>query len=669
MSLASYAVAHLKLSLELPDSVRESERLPIYLADALTGPREQHLSGLEDPIAEETQAAQEVKFERPVSIVIGNPPYDRITREEGGGWILHPQPDQPDLFADILQPAMQHTVFSYTTNLYNLYVYFWRWAIWKAFEQNPETPAVVTLITASSWLDGPGFLGLRKLARTVADDIFIVDLGGDNKGGRRDENVFGIETPVAIVTLVRSGLSDSGNPARVHFWAIEGTRAAKLASLDTLDPESNSWQLVDGDWYSPLRPATGTPEWLEYPLVTDLFPWQQPGCMYNRTWPIAPHPELLRQRWDRLMRTNSTDDRAECFVTGNSGRNIHTAVRGYKKLVNEPIGAAPQPIVEYGYRSFDSQWTLDDPRLAKTDSPSLWASRSSAQIFMVTTTTQALTSGPGATVFTSVPDKHAYRGAEGGKDVIPLYRDEHLTPNVDPQTLQVVASRVSLSVLTVEELFAYCYGILAGTDYTRRFAVQLETPGARIPITEDGELFEAMARHGRVLIHLHTKGRRFPEDLPPVTKDPASWRREPSSPPQNSRDYTYDPDTGVLRIGDGEVLGVPPEAWNFEVSGMLIMRKWLGYRTATGAGRSASSTSPLDQIRPTTWYPEWSDELIELITTLSTSASLMDEGSGLLDQILDGPLISAADLPTPSAVLRGVPTAPRLPSGNQGTLI
>ena len=669
MSLASYAVAHLKLSLELPDSVRESERLPIFLADALAGPRSQHLDGLEDPIAEETQAAQEIKFQRSTSVVIGNPPYDRITREEGGGWILHPQPNQPDLFAEILQPAIEHTVFSYTTNLYNLYVYFWRWSIWKAFEQHPEGPAVVTLITASSWLDGPGFLGLRKLVREVADDILIVDLGGDNKGGKRDENVFGIETPVAIVTLVRSGRSDKGQPARVHFQAIHGSRTEKLAALDELDPSTCPWDVVDGDWYGPLRPATGTPEWLEYPLITDLLPWQQPGCMYNRTWPIAPHPELLQQRWERFMGTESPEDRALCFSTGNSGRNIHTTVKGYKKLVDEPVGASPQPTVEYGYRAFDTQWTLDDPRLAKTDSPSLWASRSPDQLFLVTTTTQALTGGPGAAIFTDVPDKHAYRGSEGGKDVIPLYRDQHRTPNADPATLELIALRLGLPSLPAEDLFTYCYAILAGTDYTTRFSAQLRTPGARIPLTADQELFNAMVRHGRRLISLHTHGRRLADHFPSESSASPRWRREPSTPPTSTRDYSYDPDSKALQVGDGELLGVPPEAWDFEVSGMPVMRKWLGYRTAKGAGRSASSASPLDQIRPTKWYPEWSAELTQLVVTLATTASLMDQGAGLLNAILDSRLITATEVPEPSPVRRRVPTAPRLPAGDQGTLL
>ena len=253
--------------------------------------------------------------------------------------------------------------------------------------------------------------------------------------------------------------------------------------------------------------------------------------------------------------------------------------------------------------------------------------------------------------------------------MIPLYRDQHRTPNADPAALELVAFRLGVPSLTAEDLFAYCYAILAGTDYTTRFSAQLRTPGARIPLTSDKELFNALVRHGRRLISLHTHGKRLAEDFPSESASPPRWSREPSTPPASARDYSYDPDRQALQVGDGELLGVPPEAWDFEVSGMPVMRKWLGYRTAKGAGRSASSTSPLDQIRPTRWYAEWSAELVQLVSTLATTASLMDEGASLLDDILASRLIAATDVPQPSPAHRRVPTAPRLPAGDQGTLL
>ena len=54
-------------------------------------------------------------------------------------------------------------------NLYNDYVYFWRWALWKVLDST-EDAGIVTFITASSYLRGPGFAGMRRKMREVFDE-------------------------------------------------------------------------------------------------------------------------------------------------------------------------------------------------------------------------------------------------------------------------------------------------------------------------------------------------------------------------------------------------------------------------------------------------------------------------------------------------------------------
>ena len=88
-------------------------------------------------------------------------------------------------------------MFSHIASLYNTYVYFWRWALWKVFDST-NGPGVVSFITASSYLNGPGFLGMREVMRQVFDELWIIDLEGGNLGARKTENVFAIQTPVAI---------------------------------------------------------------------------------------------------------------------------------------------------------------------------------------------------------------------------------------------------------------------------------------------------------------------------------------------------------------------------------------------------------------------------------------------------------------------------------------
>lgn len=652
ISLASYAVSHLKVSLDMSEQLRGKKvRLPIFLGDTL-GPKQPHVfDSMADPISSEGAHADEVKYEWSHNVLIGNPPYDRVESTGTGGFITALQDGKSrSLFDDIFDDAKKHVIFSAHASLYNLYVYFWRWAIWKVFEENTG-PAVVSMITASSWLVGPGFLGLRRLAREVADEIVIVDLHGDNKGTRKDENVFDIETPVAIVTLVRHGNGDRATPAPVRYASYFGTRAEKLAALTELAEGKAKLDTTEAstNWHAPLVPASGGADWASYPKLVDLLPLQQPGMMVNRTWPTAPDRDTLERRWEAFVASKVPDERARFYVTPSTGRRITTKVAGLDALADLKKNSAHEPILRFGMRSFDRQWILNDPRLIALERPALWASLSAKQIFLTTMTTTSLGSGPAATLTTAVPDKHHFRGSYGGKDVIPLYRDARGTPNVDPAALKVLAERLETKV-TAEQLFAYVFGVLAGTDYTKRFHEALETPGPRVPLTGDPSLFEQMVKHGARLVWLQTFGERFSKGKPPTAA--SKWNPEPSLIPASKADVKYDPTTDTLRVADGVLTGVPQDVWGFEVSGMDVIPKWLGYRMATPAGRAASSTSPLDKIRPATWEPEWSTELLEIVAAIKETLAMIPDGVALLDEIVAGPLTRADELPAVPAALR-----------------
>jgi hypothetical protein len=665
LMLAPYTIAHLKVALEVHGFGHGVVTSAIHLTDTLErAAAQQRLATMDDPLAAEGERAAELKENARFTVIVGNPPYDRIARDAGGGWIMEQRPGAKSLFDDILDPAREHTIFSHHASLYNLYVYFWRWALWKAFEDRGAGPAVVSFITASSWLTGPGFLGLRQLVRQLGDEVWVVDLGGDNKGARPEENVFDIETPVAIVTIFRTGAGDYTTPARVRYTRVFGTREEKLATLRGLDvTPTGEWADAPTGWLDAFVPPTGGAAWTAFPALIDLFPWQQPGCKVNRTWPIAPTHEVLQARWQRFLASETHAERARCFVTTSTGRSIDTSVAPFPRLADIPAGTPSRPIVAYGYRSFDHQRTFADPRLMALERPSLWASRTDVQVFMASMPTFRLGTGPAATVTTAVPDLHFFRGSFGGKDIIPLYRDAAGTPNVDPAALDAIntvhhTTDAHAAEVTAERLLVYVFGVLAGADYTTRFADELETPGPRVPLTAAPELFDRMCRLGERLLFLQTFGERFgaPGDLLPEFAT-IRWERNVTGIPETMRDVVYDESSCSLRVGDGRLVGVDPDVWAFEVSGMTVLKKWLGYRTRKGTGRAASSESPLDQIRHERWDDAWSEELVQLVTVLRSTLDLLPAGQVLLDEICAGPLVSATDLPAVPPALREVPPA------------
>ena len=137
------------------------------------------------------------------------------------------------ILEDFLRPVRDAGDGGHLKNVYNDYVYFWRWALWKVLDSTDDA-GVITFITASSYLRGPGFAGMRRKMREVFDELWIINLEGDNLGARKTENVFAIRTPVAIAIGFRKGAPDPAHAATVWKTKITGTEQAKLDALDAI---------------------------------------------------------------------------------------------------------------------------------------------------------------------------------------------------------------------------------------------------------------------------------------------------------------------------------------------------------------------------------------------------------------------------------------------------
>ena len=260
-------------------------------------------------------------------------------------------------------------------------------------------------------------------------------------------------------------------------------------------------------------------------------------------------------------------------------------------------------------------------------------------------------SGPAAVATTAVPDLDHFRGSFGAKHVIPLWRDAQATqPNLPAELLDTLRVAHGTAV-TPQSLFAYAYGILAQPAYMEMFWDELEMPPPRLPITKDAELFQRVAEHGGRLMYLHTYGERFggPDDDGSVPQGAARATKSVSLE-QYPADFSYDATMRVLRVGDGEFSPVSPDVWDYSVSGLQVVRSWLGRRKLNRSGRKSS---PLDEIRPEYW--EFTEELLELLWVLEATLALQPEGAALLHEVCSSRLFTQDELPTPSSEERQGP--------------
>ena len=256
---APFVIAHLRIGIALqrlgvPLNASTGERASVYLTNALTG----WVDGSEHPalpfpeFVAERDAADAVKRDQPILVVLGNPPYNGFAgvsgREEGG----LAKPYKVGLTED----------WDITKNkLDDLYIRFFRVAERRIADQTGK--GIICFVTNSSWLGDPSAVVMRKRLLAEFGDITIDHLNGDSRetgkktpDGDPDPSIFstrlnpaGITRGVAISMLVRAAdHTDSPSTVRYRdFWGQDKRDQLAAAAAATADPDT-------GPSYEPLAP-------------------------------------------------------------------------------------------------------------------------------------------------------------------------------------------------------------------------------------------------------------------------------------------------------------------------------------------------------------------------------------------------------------------------------
>ena len=277
---APFVVAHLQVDLALrnldavlPESA--NERPSIFLTNALTdweGTDEGLQMDAFPQLKKERDLAGEIKQEKPILVILGNPPYNGFARmavdEERELSLAYRETRR------VRRPEGQ--------GLNDPYVRFFRMAERRIAKTGQ---GVVCLISNYSWLDRLSFTGMRERFLETFDAIRIDCLNGDKyetgkvaPDGSPDPSIFstegdpvGIQVGTAITTLVRNS---KHTPAEWigfrHLWGK--TKPKELIDTAEAEPEAlyDRIEPVLGLGL-PFFPAAVSKEWFDWPALTDLF--------------------------------------------------------------------------------------------------------------------------------------------------------------------------------------------------------------------------------------------------------------------------------------------------------------------------------------------------------------------------------------------------------------
>jgi len=247
LMMPSYVMAHMKMYEILKDSLSEdTERFNIYLTNTLNGAVDvedsllvSH-SDLVYQLNEEAIGANRVRQEQPVMVVLGNPPYNGTSKNQG------------TYITDLMS---EYAMKGSNGALNDDYIKFIRYAQ-NLVDQNGS--GVVAYISNNSFLSSVAMENMRKSLLESFDEIYVLNL----YGRPIDDNIFAsIKQQVAVYYLVKDGSKEAGQKyAKVFYLEKKGKRADKFKYLETGSVNKQDFKQIN----------LLEPEYYFYPLDEDV---------------------------------------------------------------------------------------------------------------------------------------------------------------------------------------------------------------------------------------------------------------------------------------------------------------------------------------------------------------------------------------------------------------
>lgn len=604
--MAPYAVAHMKLGLQLKSSgydFASEERLRVYLTNTLEKAHE--LAGLPlftQWLAHEAAQAGDVKQSAPIMVVLGNPPYSGAS-SNNGEWI-----------AGLLR-GVDSLTGSKTTSYFEVdggplgernprwlnddYVKFIRFAQWR-IEQTGY--GVLAFVTNHGYLDNPTFRGMRQSLMQSFDDIYLLDLHGNSKkkeralDGSKDENVFDIQQGVSIGLFIkRQGTAKL--KGSVFHADLFGPRSAKYEWLWAHDVTDTKWDRLSPQSPAYLMVPQDTTLLSEYETawkITDAMPLSNTGMVSKRDSLAFQFERSKVQEIVRDIHDLTPSEIVEKYPM-SSWSSRDGKVEFVKRSVME-TGLDASNFVQCLYRPFDRRWTYYAPRskgfiawpvydvmqhMLAGDNLALVTTRMTKgepfrHVQVTNDIVEVICMSPKTSNNGFVFPLYVY--SEGKKnDLFDSHSDvperaKHA--NFEPAFVNEFAAKLNLQWTAEgggdlkesfgpEDVFHFILAVLYSPGYRARYSEFLKRDYPRLPMTADVELFAQLSHLGRQLASLHLMKAFGPQTCTyPIAGS-------------NRVDKVTFQDNRVFINSEQYFDNVPTDVWNYQLGGYQVANKWL----------------------------------------------------------------------------------------------
>jgi len=628
---APLVVSHLEIGLALEQmgaGLAPDQRAGVFLTNALTGWEPHTTKPLPFPeLEQERQNANEVKQQRPILVVLGNPPYNG--------------------FADVAVDEEDELLAAYresdgvevaeTRALHDLYVRFFRIADRRIADSTGS--GVICLISNYSWLDGRSFAGMRQRYLNEFGKVRVDSLHGDRiiseyaPDGRTSETVFavrgkspGIRVGTAIVMLTKGSGHNTGQLLYRDFdqARAEERRQALLDSLAEPDLDSGYLSLTPNAGLGlPFKPYSVTNEWFDWPSMKDLFPTQFGGVNTNRDGFLVDVVRAsLESRVEDYFDPEIDDGEVGSRYPVAMGKRARFDPVRVRRTLLARGGPLKSGFIPYAYRPFDTRWLYWEPetKLLNEKRPDYRPHVFQGNLWISAAPHLRKGEAEPQACFTS--DMACLHLIERGANMFPLYlRDDQFGEEVDGVKRTANLSELAQSYIesmnaAPEDLFHHVLAMLHDPAYREANAGGLRMGWPRIPLPDNADALAESATTGRRLARLLDTESDVTDLLDTSIAVPTTTNGQPMQP--NDFNLTagwghYGANQAVMP-GQGNIerrgevvdvylndraywQNVPIEVWEYRLGGYQVLKKWLSYRESKVLGRGL-------EVSEVAWFSE-----------------------------------------------------------------
>ena len=502
-------------------------------------------------MTEENTARVERQKTAPITVIIGNPPYNvgQINENDNNKNRKYKVIDER-----IRVTYSKDSKATLNTKLYDPYVKFFRWAV----ERLEDRDGIVCFVTNNSFVDQIAFDGMRKNLLQDFTKIYHTDLHGNVRENPKlsgtTHNVFGIQVGVGITVAVRNAQHD--NRALLYhrvpeYWRkeeklswLEERQNVTAVKWKTLQPDNNHTWLVPvyADEFGSLLPLSSK----EAKSGKDksgeiLFRTYSSGvCTNSDAYVYGFNRSLLVDRAKNMVENFNTE--LDRWKRSNKPKDLNTFlkvdetvlkwIRNTKRvfLRGNYVDFDLASIRTSLYRPFTKRFLFFNPVFNEDTYrlPSMFpAGSSETENRLICVSDIGHRAGFSTLVMDILPDQHLLASLDRFQ-CFPFYiynKDgTNRRENITDWSLKQFQDHYRNPSITKWDIFYYVYGLLHHSGYREKFADNLKLELPRIPFAPD---FQAFMSAGKQLARLHLKYETLePYDLHWIESDdvPLSYR-------------------------------------------------------------------------------------------------------------------------------------------------